>query len=501
MILSLRMTTVLGGRAVFTETLGYDSPAVSLGGPSYTGLITRKVETWSVPIGPSDSLSVSRTEDYAYDYAARLSAWDNTTDGEDISYDERGNITSRAPRHGQGATVTLTYTGDRLATRKEGTGAAVPFAHDAFARMTTDAESGLSIAYNALDLPESISQGTTLKARYTYLSDGTKVSALDATGAGLVYRGPFTYRRNPSGTLTFESASFDGGRLTEEGPDFGLPYIDYGARQYSPALSRWLVPDPMGEKYYDVSPYAYCAGNPVCMVDFSGESYSDFDIEGNYLQTINDNWWHNLWHGRRGRIVDDEGNVIQSFKFADPKHDVADLKEGNINRVQFVQESEIISMLSKAGAFDQENKVSNLSSGSRYDYIKTEGMGGGKFDFSYNKVIGIPAHYPDVSTKPLKQSSKMLFLIDGVAHNHMNYGNFLYGAAGKALGLSVLELQMGAQWNSLSHPSSNDYPSQFDSRDDQKSIRLGVRHANQHGYKDMYYKIIVGPLILNGFTH
>ena len=95
----------------------------------------------------------------------------------------------------------------------------------------------------------------------------------------------------------------------------------------------------------------------------------------------------------------------------------------------------------------------------------------------------------------------MLFLIDGVAHNHMNYGNFLYGAAGKALGLSVLELQMGAQWNSLSHPSSNDYPSQFDSRDDQKSIRLGVRHANQHGYKDMYYKIIVGPLILNGFTH
>ena len=271
MILSLRMTTVLGGRAVFTETLGYDSPAVSLGGPSYTGLITRKVETWSVPIGPSDSLSVSRTEDYAYDYAARLSAWDNTTDGEDISYDARGNITSRIPRHGQGATVTLTYTGDRLATRKEGTGAAVPFAHDAFARMTTDAESGLSIAYNALDLPESISQGTTLKARYTYLSDGTKVSALDATGAGLVYRGPFTYRRNPSGTLTFESASFDGGRLTEEGPDFGLPYIDYGARQYSPALSRWLVPDPMGEKYYDVSPYVYCAGNPVEYYDPDGQ--------------------------------------------------------------------------------------------------------------------------------------------------------------------------------------------------------------------------------------
>ena len=60
-------------------------------------------------------------------------------------------------------------------------------AHDSFARMTTDAEAGLTITYNVPDLPERISQGTTLKVKYTYLADGTKVSALDASGAGLVY--------------------------------------------------------------------------------------------------------------------------------------------------------------------------------------------------------------------------------------------------------------------------------------------------------------------------
>ena len=136
---------------------------------------------------------------------------------ENISYDARGNITSRSPRHGSGGTITLTYTGDRLATRKVGTGTAVSFAHDSFARMTTDAEAGLSITYNALDLPETVSMGNTLKAKYTYLSDGTKVSALDASGAGLVYRGPFTYRRGSGGTLAFESAPFDRGRLTEDG--------------------------------------------------------------------------------------------------------------------------------------------------------------------------------------------------------------------------------------------------------------------------------------------
>ena len=52
--------------------------------------------------------------------------------------------------------------------------------------------------------------------------------------------------------------------------DFGLPFTDFGARQYSHTLHRWLVPDPMGEKYYDISPYAYCAGNPVMLVEPDG---------------------------------------------------------------------------------------------------------------------------------------------------------------------------------------------------------------------------------------
>ena len=73
-----------------------------------------------------------------------------------------------------------------------------------------------------------------------------------------------------TGIVVFLRDSFTG--QEDQGPDFGLPYIDYGARQYSPALSRWLVPDPMGEKYYDVSPYVYCAGNPVNIVDPQGDT-------------------------------------------------------------------------------------------------------------------------------------------------------------------------------------------------------------------------------------
>ena len=56
----------------------------------------------------------------------------------------------------------------------------------------------------------------------------------------------------------------------EEQAGFGLPYLDYGARLYDPATGRWLTRDPLSEKYYGISPYAFCAGNPMKYVDADG---------------------------------------------------------------------------------------------------------------------------------------------------------------------------------------------------------------------------------------
>ena len=39
----------------------------------------------------------------------------------------------------------------------------------------------------------------------------------------------------------------------------GLNTYDYGARQYNPVLPVWDRVDPLAEKYYSISPYAYCA--------------------------------------------------------------------------------------------------------------------------------------------------------------------------------------------------------------------------------------------------
>ena len=61
----------------------------------------------------------------------------------------------------------------------------------------------------------------------------------------------------------------------------GLNTYDYGARQYLSILGRWDRIDPLCEKYYNISPYAYCHNNPIKYIDPYGEDWTDCD--GNKL--------------------------------------------------------------------------------------------------------------------------------------------------------------------------------------------------------------------------
>jgi RHS repeat-associated protein len=48
-------------------------------------------------------------------------------------------------------------------------------------------------------------------------------------------------------------------------------YNYFGARYYDSQLSVWLSVDPLSDKYPSMSPYTYCANNPIMMVDPDGE--------------------------------------------------------------------------------------------------------------------------------------------------------------------------------------------------------------------------------------
>ena len=51
----------------------------------------------------------------------------------------------------------------------------------------------------------------------------------------------------------------------------GLDLYDYGARQYDPIVPMFTQQDPLAEKYYHLSPYAYCGDNPILFIDSYGK--------------------------------------------------------------------------------------------------------------------------------------------------------------------------------------------------------------------------------------
>lgn len=348
-----------GGAALFSQTLHYDNnPSLSGVSPLYSGLISGRTESWS--------FGASVTEGFAYDYAARLSKEIKGGVTSNYAYDARGNLSSESGAEGS---RTYSYVGDRLASLVRSAGGTSTFTHDEHGRMTYDGLSGLNISYNHEDLPSSISDASGVKVSYSYLSDGTKLSALKPNGEGLVYRGPFVYRRSSGGSLSFESVSAEEGRLSSAGemlyvedylgsvravvsgaggalleasnysafgtrvqapsapigttpagitlrdhytaqedqaPDFAVPYTDFGARQYNVGLRRWMTPDPLSEKYYGISPYAFCNNSPMVFVDRDGRDIYRYDDKTGifYLEIKNNDSFDQVARFRYNRKED-----------------------------------------------------------------------------------------------------------------------------------------------------------------------------------------------------
>ena len=180
---------------------------------------------------------------------------------------------------GDGSTITYTYAADGTKLRT---------VHKSGSTTTTTDYCGNVIYENGVQKLLLTEEGyVTLadKKYHYYLKDhqGNNRVVVSQTGAVEETNHYYPFGGLFASTSSVQPYKYNGKELDTTK---GLNLYDYGARMYDPTLGRFTTMDPMAEKYYSVSPYAYCGNNPVNYIDPTGGLISPiYDEEGKLLGT------------------------------------------------------------------------------------------------------------------------------------------------------------------------------------------------------------------------
>jgi RHS repeat-associated protein len=97
-----------------------------------------------------------------------------------------------------------------------------------------------------------------------------------------------------------------------------LGWLDFSARMYANfEIPIFTTPDPLMEKYYYISPYVYCAGNPINYVDPTGMFFKGVygDAMGNYYDIKG----QPTLYANASTYITTSGEILKHFDDGDPK--------------------------------------------------------------------------------------------------------------------------------------------------------------------------------------
>ncbi len=203
-------------------------------------------------------------------------------------------------------------------------------------------------------------------------------------------------------------------------------------------------------------------------VDPEGEDIYVFDNEGNYVNTTEaDGEDYIQWN-----TVNSDGNSqVMQISFVDPINDPQNINADT--KLKIISDATISDALNRSGAMNSNNH--GLIVGCKYLLKESNAnnlFGEGKLDFTGSGKYNI-------------DPESVLYVVttgnNHVAHNGYNFGNFLWGASTKLLGIPTFVARIGAHINNFFNDTISRY--HLDSKDDQRSIQMGADWVRQHKNK------------------
>ena len=247
----------------------------------------------------------------------------------------------------------------------------------------------------------------------------------------------------PFGGLFGESTGNTGQRYKYNGKEFdrthGLDWYDYGARHMSPDVGRFTTIDPMAEKYYNISPYAYCGNNPINAIDPDGKDIWDVDVNGNIANYTETDEYDMI------RMINSNQEFINSlkFKYGTISHQTMEMSDGTNYEVFRIEGNEngrdIFEMLAQntdvewsLAQFDKTANIPNILTTSHSE--DSEG-GVGNYLFNNKSLINnlsrLDHNHPGGSIQPSFRINdrgvisgdigQVLHYKEYYPNNHINY--------------------------------------------------------------------------------